>query len=121
MLSPFNKLTQHIQDRLNAEERKAAIPSEAVAYLPPLDAIVEEPPPRSMQRTQWMVAAFMTVSLLAAIIGQVDIVVRGTGRLATTAPPITLMPLERSVLRELRVKPGERVTAGQVLATLDPT
>ena len=45
----------------------------------------------------------------------------GTGRLATATPPIVLQPLDRAIIRELKVKAGDVVTKGQVLATLDAT
>jgi hemolysin D len=48
-------------------------------------------------------------------------VVTAGGRLAADAPPLVLQPMERSIIRELRVKPGDAVKRGQVLAVLDPT
>lgn len=114
-------LPGRLRGLLFPDAQHSFIDPEARAFLPALDAIAEEPPPRSLQRTQWVLALFLVTGLIGSAIGQVDIVVRGSGRLATSAPPIVLQPLERSIVRELRVKPGDRVTAGQVLATLDPT
>ena len=52
---------------------------------------------------------------------RIDIVVTATGRLAADAPPIILQPMIRATLRELLVKPGDMVVAGQVVARLDGT
>ncbi len=48
-------------------------------------------------------------------------VVVGTGRLITDTAPIMLQPMDLAMIRELRVKAGDTVTKGEVLATLDPT
>jgi hemolysin D len=59
--------------------------------------------------------------LLIASVVKVEIVVVGAGRLITETPPIMLQPMDKAIVRELKVKPGDAVTKGQLLATLDPT
>jgi HlyD family secretion protein len=48
-------------------------------------------------------------------------IVTAQGKLITTQPKLVVQPLETSVIREINVKPGDRVNRGDVLATLDPT
>ncbi len=48
-------------------------------------------------------------------------IVTAPGKLITTRPNLVVQPLETSVIREIHVKPGDRVSRGTVLATLDPT
>ncbi|MGE3332028.1 MAG: HlyD family type I secretion periplasmic adaptor subunit [Rhodospirillaceae bacterium] len=101
-------------------ESPAVLP-DAIAYQEPVDEIAEELPPKAMRSIHYiMVGMFLLTLFLAAII-KVDIVVVGTGRLLTEAPPIVMQPMDRTILRELKVRPGDTVKKGQLLATLDPT
>lgn len=92
---------------------------EAASFQDPLEALLAEPPPRLLRRLHWLVAALFVVLLLGAALADVDVVVAGQGQLAPDAPPIVLQPMERAVLRELLVKPGDVVRRGQVLARMD--
>lgn len=84
-----------------------------------LDRIAAERPPLALRLTV-LVAAALLVSLIAiASVAQVDIVVTGHGRLAADHATNMAMPLERGVLREVRVRPGDVVHRGDVLAVLD--
>lgn len=105
--------------------RRARLPTriaaEAVAFQDPLEAVVAEAPPALLRGLHWMVAGLFVALLLVAALTRVDVVVAGSGRLAPDAPPIVLQPMERAVIREIRVRPGEVVRRGQVLAVLDPS
>ncbi|TAL00388.1 MAG: HlyD family type I secretion periplasmic adaptor subunit [Rhodospirillaceae bacterium] len=74
-----------------------------------------------MQSTYYVVVAMFISLLLIATFVKVDIIVSGTGRLTTATPPIMLQAMDQAIIRELPVQPGDVVTKGQVLATLDPT
>lgn len=98
----------------------SALP-EAIPFMDPIDQISEEPPPRVMRSMNYVLAVAFLIALLVMSLVKVDVVVVGGGRLATVTPPIMLQPLDRAIVRELKVKEGQVVTKGQVLATLDPT
>ena len=100
--------------------RTAVVP-EALAFLDPIDRICEERAPRLLCLTHVVAASLFATLLVLAAVVRVDVVVIGTGRLTTDTAPIVLQPMERAILRDMRVKPGDVVTRGQVLATLDPT
>lgn len=51
----------------------------------------------------------------------VDVVVSGAGRMVSTSPTIVLQPLETSIVRSIKVREGQVVHAGELLAELDPT
>ena len=59
-------------------------------------------------------------ALLWAALGKVDVIVSARGKLVSDHPTIVMKPLERTVIKSVRVAVGDRVKAGQVLATFDP-
>lgn len=95
--------------------------ADAIAFQGPLEEIVAEAPPRWMRRASLILAASFVSLILTASLTQVDIVVAASGALAADRPTIVVQPMERAIIRELLVKPGDAVRKGDVLATLDPT
>lgn len=96
-------------------------PPGALPFQDPLDAVMAEPPPRLLRGVHWVVAGLFAALVGLAAAMEVDVVVTAPGRLAPDAPPILLQPMERAVLREIRVRPGDTVRRGEVLALLDPS
>jgi hemolysin D len=83
--------------------------------------ILAAPEPRRVRATLLVLTA-MVVSLLgAATFTRLDRVVASKGQIVTTEPTIVLQALDASIIKTLDVHEGQRVKAGQVLATLDPT
>jgi len=50
-----------------------------------------------------------------------DRMVTGSGHIYSLRPTTVVQSLDREIITSLRVREGDRVSAGQVLATLDPT
>jgi HlyD family secretion protein len=95
--------------------------ADALPYQDELEQVIAEPPPPWL-RGPGMLAGLLLVSMVGiAAFLKTDIVVIGQGRLLTDSPPIVLQSLERSVIREIRVRPGDAVRQGDVLVVLDPT
>lgn len=86
-----------------------------------LDAFLAEPPPRALRNTHYVAVALGASLLGLASVLKIDMVVSGTGRLVVDAPTIVLQPMQLSIIRDIRVKPGDAVRRGDVLVTLDPT
>jgi len=99
----------------------APLAPEAIDFQDDLESIIAQPPPPLLGAPHHFIALLFVLLVIVSALADVDVVVVGRGRIATDAPPIVLQPLERSIVRELRVKPGDSVAKGQVLATLDPT
>jgi membrane fusion protein, hemolysin D len=65
--------------------------------------------------------ALVAFAAAALAVLNVDIVVSANGKIVTGDGEIVIQPLETSVVRSVAVKMGQRVKAGDILATLDPT
>jgi len=86
-----------------------------------LEDILTEKPPRLMQGTIHVLGGLLLTLIVLGSVVAVDIVVSGSGRLAADSPTIVLQPLQLSIVREIKVKPGELVHKGDIVARLDPT
>jgi HlyD family secretion protein len=88
-------------------------------FLPAILALQEEAPSPLPRRVLWTVL-LLTVLLAAwACVGRLDVVAVAEGRLVPRSQLRIVQPAEGGVMRELLVKEGERVRAGQVLARMD--
>ena len=102
-------------------DTRATVAADAIAFQDDLDALVAEPAPRFLRLWPALAAALLAGLVALAGLMRVDVVVVATGRLSADAPLVVLQPIERAILRELRVRPGDLVQPGQVLALLDAT
>ena len=88
---------------------------------PDLEDFLAQAPASALRNTYRIaVLLFLTMAALASVL-KVDIIVAGTGRLAADSPMIVVQPMQLSVIRQIRVRPGDVVHKGDVLAALDPT
>lgn len=69
----------------------------------------------------WLILAVLACGAAWAAFAKVDRIVAAEGKLVTTRPNITLKPLENSLVKEVAVRPGQRVRKGDVLVSFDPT
>jgi hemolysin D len=65
--------------------------------------------------------AMMVVAFGLSAVTHVDRVVTGVGRIVSLAPQLYISAYDNAIVREVLVKPGQRVKKGQALAKLDPT
>src|SRR5438552_15380685 len=101
----------------------AAVPSGAPAPRPLIDydfqSVLTVPPKQRV--VLWLMVALVAFAAAALAVLKVDIVVSANGKIVTGDSEIVIQPLETSVVRSIAVRMGQRVKAGDVLATLDPT
>jgi HlyD family type I secretion membrane fusion protein len=69
----------------------------------------------------YVLVAMVVVAVTLMAIVHLDRVVVSVGRVVTAAGSLYVSPFDTGIVREVRVKAGEVVKRGQVLATLDPT
>jgi len=107
--------------RRSGRKAPAAVPADVIAFQNDLDALVGEPVPWFLRRWPALAGALILSLVVLAALMRVDVVVIAPGRLMADVPPVVLQPIGSAVLRELRVRAGETVAEGQVLAVLDST
>jgi hemolysin D len=84
--------------------------------------IVSAPEPKAVRATVYVLAGFFLAICVLTVVTRLDRVVTSTaGEIVTTEATIAVQALEASIIKTVNVREGERVKAGDVLATLDPT
>lgn len=77
--------------------------------------------PGGARWTLYVVAALIVAFIAWSYWAQVDQIVVGQGQLITTENTVVVQSFSSAQIKSLKVKFGDRVKAGQVVATLDPT
>jgi hemolysin D len=77
--------------------------------------------PASEHVTLYVIGSMLLLSFLLMAVVKLDRVVSGTGRVVPMSGSLYVSPFDTSIVREVRVKAGEVVRKGQILASLDPT
>lgn len=90
-------------------------------FAPDLLAIQEQPPARLPRTVGYVTGGLFAVLLAWAAFGQLDIVAGAEGRLVPRNYSRVLQPAEAGIVREVLVRDGETVKAGQVLLRMDAT
>ena len=90
-------------------------------FKPDADALESLPLPFPGRTLLYLVIGLVLAAIAWASLSNVDRIVTASGRLVTTAPRIVIQTLETSIIKSMHVKVGDRVRAGQTLATLDST
>ena len=102
-------------------EDKSPLDSALVhAFKPDATAIEEAPVPISAHLALYVVLTLLVIALLWAGFGSVDRIVVAPGKITTQTPLIVLQPFAASRVLAVRVRPGDHVRKGQILATFDP-
>lgn len=90
-------------------------------FSPDLLAIQENPPGRLPRRVGYITGGLFFALIAWASFGNVDIIASAEGRLVPQNSSRVLQPAEAGIVREVLVRDGEEVRAGQVLMRMDAT
>lgn len=96
---------------------KRALPQAASSY--PGTRLLAEPLPRLARAVLWIITALVVAMVGWMSVSRIDVVAVAEGRLVPRAQLKIVQPAEGGVLREILVREGERVSAGQVLGRMD--
>lgn len=91
------------------------------AFLPAALEIIETPPTPIGRLGAYCLVAVFAFALAWACIGRVDIVAVAKGKIVPTGHTKIVQPFETGVVREIRVRDGQKIMAGDSLIELDPT
>ncbi len=92
-----------------------------VEFQPDAVEIENRSVPGGIRLTLYAVIGLIIACVAWSYWAQVDQIVVAQGKLITTVPPVLIDTKLASPIREIKVQFGDRVVAGQELATLDPT
>lgn len=89
------------------------------AFSPPLLRLQDAPPNPLGQKVLWLLAGMLLVLILWALIGKLDIVAVAEGKLIPQSYLKIVQPADAGIVKEILVREGETVKAGQVLMRMD--
>ena len=107
--------------RLDRRDAKTRETSEETAFLPAALEILETPPNPMGRAILWVIMAFLSIALLWAIFGQIDVVASSSGKVVPRGQVKMIQAADAGVVRAIHVVEGQEVKAGQPLIVLDPT
>ena len=84
-------------------------------------AIEEAPVSLTAHAALYLVLLLLVVAIVWAVIGTVDRIVVGSGKIASRTPMLVMQPFTTSRVVQIAVKPGDHVKKGQLLARFDPS
>jgi len=99
----------------------SALTKEEGAFVSALHAAhIDEPLPRATWAL-YLLCIVVTVAIAWSALAKVDEITRSDGRIVPDGREQVIASLDAGILRELKVREGQEVQAGQELADLDPT
>jgi HlyD family type I secretion membrane fusion protein len=105
-----------------AQHRQPALVDAALLeFEVPTAALLAMPVRPAARSILWIVVSLVAAGAAAAALVPIDMVVTAAGRVIAMQPTVVVQPLETAIVREIGIREGEAVHAGQVLARLDPT
>lgn len=105
----------------NSDQAKSRRSAEEREFLPAAIEIMETPANPIGRTVALSLAAFFTIAVGWAVIGEVDVVAVAQGRLVPNGGVKQIQPLEIGTVRAIHVRDGQHVEAGDLLIELDPT
>ncbi|MEW6100483.1 MAG: HlyD family type I secretion periplasmic adaptor subunit [Pseudomonadota bacterium] len=94
-------------------------PDDYEAFHPPLIRLQHSAPNPQGRRVLWALLALVTFLIVWALVGQLDIVAVAEGKLVPASYLKIVQPAEAGIVKEILVREGEAVRAGQVLMRMD--
>ena len=103
------------------KKRTPGIRPEDLAFVDTVSQAVLEKPTRGSQLLVWVLFLLVATLLAWAWWAELDVLVRGQGRVIPSSQLQVVQSLEGGIVREILVKSGDKVRKNQVLMRLDHT
>lgn len=97
------------------------ISSAEAEFLPAALALQEQPISPAPRIAMWLIVSFFIIALLWAYFGKTDITATAQGKIIPSDRTKVIQPFETATVKQILVKEGQAVKAGQVLVALDYT
>lgn len=88
-------------------------------FSPPLLRLQDAPPNPLGRKVLWLLLSLLAALLLWAILGRLDIVAVAEGKLIPESYVKIVQPAESGIVKDILVREGQSVKAGQVLMRMD--
>lgn len=115
----YNVLKESLTSAWEAERFKRA--NDNTEFLPAALEVLETPPNPLGRIILWVIMGFLTIALLWACFGQIDVVAVAQGRIIPDGNIKTVQAPDQGVVRAIHVRDGQRVREGDALIEMDPT
>ena len=92
---------------------------QAIDFSPPLLRLQDSPPNPLGHKVLWVLLILLLALLLWAILGRLDIVAVAEGKLIPETYLKIVQPAEAGIVKDILVREGQNVKAGQVLLRMD--
>jgi len=109
------------QRRKSDIANKTELHKDIVEFQSDLTEIEQRKLPARARSTLYVLIGLLIFFLVWSCIADVDKTVTASGEVVTTGNNLLIQPLDDSILKSLNVRLGQKVKAGEVVATLDPT
>lgn len=104
------------QDKLAKTE-----PASALTFESATAEVIERHHPVVERSTIYVMSVFLIALFVFICFKKLDRVVTASGRLVPVNGAVTVQPLDKAIINQILVSPGQVVKKGQILATCDPT
>ncbi len=94
--------------------------ADPIDFAPSLTRIQERPPAPMAGVALNILLSMLAALIVWASVGKLDIVMVAEGKLVPSSYIKIVQPAEQGVIKEIMVREGERVIAGQILIRMDP-
>jgi len=95
--------------------------SHEIQFLPAALALQEHPVHPAPRYILWTIMTFAALVLAWACIGKIDVVATASGKIVPSGKSKIIQPSEVAVVKQIHVRDGMSVKAGEVLVELDPS
>jgi hemolysin D len=116
-LRVFTQSWKAESERRRTDKRKLV----ETEFLPAALEVMETPPSPMGRLILWLIILAAFTALMWSVLAKLEMVAVAEGRLVPTGRLRSVESLESGLIREIAVREGQRVQAGQVLVRLDPT
>jgi HlyD family secretion protein len=104
---------------MNAVERLRGLQADRLDFAPGILKLQDAPPSPLPRLVLWILLALIAIALVWAALGRLDIIAVAQGRIVPQSYLQIVQPAEQGIVKELLVREGDEVKAGQVLVRMD--